>query len=405
VNALLIVFAVMILFNCLSVPYVKLFEADKPYAYFHLTLRYIPQHYISSAYMWTLYGSIALIAFAFVTGTFKRVGAWQDRPLAVPGEDRVRRWWWWTILLGVLAVAIMFVQAGFTVPALTVAGKTFAERQQLRLMFADRINQTLFSLDLFFVVSMNLIMAVVVLKKKRWFYLCGSAALLIVTALFALSKSHMAASLTVVVMFVALAQRVRWITLFRWGIVMLLCIIPWYYIQALSGGRSLTENLVTRIVYGQWVGMPHYVMLYEHDRAPLTSLLPPYIQRFLPSVDDSPARKLMIFIEPEGALSGTMGNFPSFYIGEAFAAAGVLGAILAPFIVGAQLWLLVHAFALLPKNLITTQLFSWMLFRFIIGLISGFSMFMVSSFTIALVAVVGVAMIWEAGRARTAAYA
>jgi hypothetical protein len=353
---------------------------------------------ILGAYWWTLYGAIALVVLAAATGTIGTMRRYHERALDLPDRKTIRRWWMWLSISGWAAVAVMFVQAGFTVPWLLLRGANFlnyTESAVLRTYFSERINPSLYNFNLLFVAT-----SVVALS-----FFCGwkstaarlaSVALFLASASFSLAKSQLAAAVFIVLLFVTTTRHVKLRTLVVVGVSLLICILPFYFLLAYATTlEEASSQLAGRVIYGQWAGFPYYFELFADNPQPMASLLPPYVQRAVGIVTDSPGRKVMLFMEPYAALEGVAGNVPTFFVGEAFAVAGVPGALLSPFILAAELWLLAICFQRLPKHPLLVLLFSWFVYKTVMGVTGGFSAFLISSFTMALALLAGAVLLRE----------
>lgn len=404
-NPIWILFAAVAVLDIVGVPLAYLVpQTSRPMLFVYA--RYASDDLILRAYFATLYGCFMLLFLLWMTGVFRQMRRYQRRPFDVPPPHIAKRWWWWTFLISATCVAIMFVQAGYQFPILTAATADFTyygDASLLRTHFASRVNETLFNINLLFIATLNGAVAFFCMPGKTFRYRVVSIVLFLASASFSLAKSQIAAALFVVVLFVALGREVRVRTLVIAALVILMCIVPFYFLFAYSSDVGVVAGLLRdRVIYGQWAGLPYYFMLFDEKPVPMQALLPPYIQRLIGPPVDSPGRRVMLFMEPAAALEGIAGNVPSFYVGEAFSIWGMPGVFIAPFVVAFELWLLLGCFRLLPKNPFTVLLFAWLLYKYEIGVLDGFSVFMISGFTIVLGVLVVFVTLREGARARRA---
>jgi hypothetical protein len=399
VNPLWLIVTILLALDVVGVPYAFWLPHREEPLVFSLA-RYARASDIWTAYYWTVYGSVAFILLALLLGVFKHVSAYQHRPLELPNSAEAVRNWRISFAISAAVIVIMFLQAGGTVPILSVLRANITEYSDaaiLRTYFSGRVNESLYNINLLFVAPFNLMMAFFCLRGfwRRFF----SLLLFVLAASFSLAKSQIAASLFVLVLFASLARPPKFRSIVVFALLMVLCIAPFYLLFAYATNLSeVAELLAGRIVYGQWAGLPYYFMLFKGSPQPLASLLPPYVQWFTGDAGDSPGRKVMIFMEPAAAMEGVAGNVPTFYVGEAYAVAGMPGVLAAPFLVAFELLLLAFCFRLLPKTPLVTIFYSWFLYKATIGLVGGVSLFLVSGFTIALAGLMCVVIVRVGGQ-------
>ena len=394
---------VLILLNVVGVPW-AFFGSSAASQTLFAYARYASRQEILHAYWWTVYGTVALVAVSAMLGTIRAMKMYQRVPMELPGPAVLKRLWWCLFFLGWAAVVVMFVQAGYTVPWIAAGAATFAsytDSATLRSHFDALITPSLYNGNLLFVATGAVVLSFVCMKRRALLYRLASVLLFVTSASFSLAKSQLAGALFIVVVFVALAHRVRIRTTVVAAAALLACVLPFYLVLAYATtvGDAITQ-LVARTIFGQWAGLPYYFTLFDGRPQPFASLLPPYLQRPLGLVVDSPGRKIMLFMEPQAALSGVAGNVPSFFVGEAFAVGGTLGALISPAVVAFELWLLAICFLRLPKSPLVVLLFSWFLYKFTMGVAGGFSAFLVSSFTFLLAVLVAMVIAREGSRVR-----
>jgi hypothetical protein len=156
-------------------------------------------------------------------------------------------------------------------------------------------------------------------------------------------------------------------------------IIVHYLAGEPSGYGGMGEYLWARVFYGQWGSLPYYFSLFENNPASWTSILGPLMHSG-PSVIDvqTPGRIVMEFMCPDGVYDGTSGVSSAFFIGDAYAVAGIPGVILAPVVVMLQVLLIASCFRRLPKTPLNMLLYSWFFYKVFLGVTGGFSQFFLS---------------------------
>jgi len=396
------------MFDLVGVPYAYYVPHENPPELFQM-VRYATDAQIWRAYWLTVWGTVMVIAFALLFGVTKGLSELQWREPAPMSEKSAAAVWWTTFLLQCGAIAVMFIQAGFSVPMLTLGNATLSDYQDsalLRSYYAGRIDMHIFNVNLLWFSTLNLATAFDAVRSHKWFHRIISVAMFVLSASFSLAKSPIGAALVVMTLFVAVRRPVSVRTVTAMALAIVICIAPFYLIYAYTAdAMGVVEMLAERIFYGQWAGLPYYFIVFDEKPVSIRSLLPPYVQKVTGGLTDTPGRQLMLFLEPSAAVEGVAGNIPSFFIGEAYAVAGFAGVMIAPIVAVFELWLMVSCFRLLPKNLFTQVLLAWFLYRFAIGLLDGASFMLVSGFSICLAALVGFTIVRVACRAQKPTYA
>jgi hypothetical protein len=356
---------------------------------FKLFARGLSDAVILEAYRWTLYACVALVGLYHLLGIAKQVKAYQRRPMLDLSQARYRRLWNWSFVGTLLSILVMFVQAGFTVPLAQTTGLDYLEYALYRTEVATSVNQTLFNAALYLVATPNLVLAWFCLTDHKWRYRILSTAALIAVGAFTLARSPVALAGLIVMNFIILAKPASPKLLFWAGTVSLVVLLGTHLITGDPAGYvSIYWYLAARVIYGEWMGLPYFFVMFRDHPAPFASLLPPNFQALIGQQHDAPARLVMAAIVPEAVAEGSAGVASSFFIGDAYALAGNLGIVIAPLLVMLQLWAMVWCFRSLPKSPLTVFLFAWFLFRMLMGLLSGFSAFVLSGLQFAVIAII-----------------
>jgi hypothetical protein len=273
----------------------------------------------------------------------------------------------------------MFVQSGLRIPVLTVIGQDYVGYSQMRLYFETTINGTLFNVALYWLATSNL--AIAWLHSSSRPQRVASVMLFLIVGAFDLARSPLGLALLMLLTYRLLWRPISLRPLVQSMGVTAALFVAVHYVAGAPGGYSgMGEYLGVRVFYGQWASLPYYFSLFEHDQLPFSSLLGPGIE--------GPARVVMQRMSPDGIDAGTAGVASSFFIGEAYAVAGVAGVILAPALVMVQVLAIVLCFRRLEKTTFNMFLYSWFLYKAFMGIVSGFSQFIFSFLQVMLLVLV-----------------
>ena len=362
---------------------------------------------VNHAYRWTLYSCCFMLVLSFILGIRNNMRRYAQRPLLVVSELRYKKLWWITACISAGLSLWMFVQCGFRIPILESFNLSYAEALVLRQNYEILVNQNVFTLQLYGLAGLNYVIAATGIHRYRWLYIGASICNILLICSFGLAKSPIANVLLIIILFYSLMKPMT-INLSKLIVIPLAvgCLLyPWYWVSGL--GENTEKNtlrlIAERIFVGQWAALPYYFEQFDDLRLPYSSVLPPYIKRLLNDVDymemleEQPSRYVMRAIIGDAAVDqGGAGAATSFFIGEAFALGGYPLVIIGSIMVVIELWLLSIAFFLIRKTAVSSYIYAFMLFKFCMGLISGFSAFVFSGFTILLFSIVVYAMAVQA---------
>lgn len=348
---------------------------------FQQYMRGLRDQEVMRAYLWTVYACLASGALYFLLGIHRQVREYQERPMSAYTEEGYRSFWFMTFVGGIIASGLLFVQAGFRVPLLDALGADYYTFSVLRTEYTQAINQVFFNVTLYWLVTANIVVAWFHMRGDHVAYRALSVALLFVVGTFTLARSPLALAFMIVLNYRLLSWKVPWRPLLTAVASMLVVMYAVHAVAGTPGGhKSMTHYLGSRIFYGQWASVPYYFSMFERHPAPLSAVLPPFLQDGPEGgLETTPARMVMRTIAPGAIEEGGAGVASGFFIGEAYAVAGELGVLLAPVLVMGQVWLIVRCFQSLGKTTLNMFLFSWFLFKVLMGMIVGFSAFLFSS--------------------------
>lgn len=382
----LVIFAIVFVTNVLAVP---VGYGLDPKGYFDLFKQRLDDAVIWRAYLWTLYAVGLMLFLYYLLGTHQNMLIYQRRPFTEFTQRTYRQLWVGSFVLGLLLTAVMFIQADYRIPILEGVGAEYWVYAKMRTDFADAINQRLFNLTLFLVATPNLILGWFCIHFNKRLFQAFSLVLFVIVSSFTLARSPAGMALLMVLNFYLLSRSVstRHVAAALAGVTVM--IVGAHFLAGKPGGyASRLDYLWVRVLYGQWMTLPYYFDLFLHQTEPVSALLPVSLQELMGNVFVSPARTVMFEMAPEAVAEGTAGVASSFFIGEAYAVAGLAGVILSPLIVSVEIWVITICFRVLKVNVITTCLYAWFFLKILLGLVSGFSAFVASSLQMMLLLVV-----------------
>lgn len=375
-----LVSAMVVLFAVAGVPFAHLVDGEG--WFFHMT-KNVDSSYVWRAYAATLYACAVLVLLYRALGTHLAMRRYLERREDEHPERFHSFLWIGTLAASAALSAGMLVQSGGTIPLLSARGLSFADVAVLRSEFSSTFHPVAYYGNLFGCAPLALGIALLHLKQRKAAAVTISLANLVFVSSFSLAKSHVAQALFLVLLLVATLRSVPIRHLVYFALCAMTISIPWYIVTSIHQELPLSGLVLGRI-YGQWTGLPYFFEVFETSSVQVSSLLPPYLGRD-PLVDESAARLVMRVLVGDSQVDGRQaGEAVTFFIGEAFAVGGLWGVACAPFIVGLELHLIALCVSRWRKNLLTAYVYAWFMLKLMLGLLSGFSAFLISSFTITL---------------------
>jgi hypothetical protein len=158
---------------------------------------------------------------------------------------------------------------------------------------------------------------------------------------------------------------------------------------------EVVEATLQRLLLGEFSDLPTYLRIFADDPVHPLSLLPAYVKGWL-GVDAAPAGRLLQLATLNDQRMQVAGVANTLFVGEAFAVFGAAGAVLAPFVVFANAYIICRVFFALGKSFTNTFVFGYLLFKLLIGLFSGISVYLFSGIHIVLLAFLAARLVpWQ----------
>jgi len=375
-----------VVFALLGVPFAYLLDNEG--IMFALISR-VEERYVLEAYAWTCGAFLIVVVTAIGLGAHRNQNSFLSKPMPVKSQ-RYYNWAWLSILaLSLIGSSVLFVSAGFSIPLLELASNPVNYLLQ-RTEARASINQNLLNINLLFFCPLSVCIAVFFLEKRRPLKIAISIVNILLVMGFSLAKSPMAMAFFIIVIFYSCMKRINLMKLARYGTLLIAMMIPLFMAADIGrtgwgANRNVVELVGGRIFYGQWSGLPYYFNIYEKKRAPLGTLLPPYLRtgeggRWSYKGEESPARQAIRGSTGYKDLEGAgVGVAVTFFIGEAYAVWGHAGMVVASLVVGLQIYLVTLIFRAWPRTVWSMFLYSWFVYKIGIGMITGFSAFLFGS--------------------------
>jgi len=376
-------------FAVVGYPLAHFFDSDGMFFYF---TRHVESRYVNIAYFWTILSAVLLYILNVSAGSSRNLLSFV-RKQSSNGIVSPALLWVCVITLSIALNAYFFVRMGYSLPLLNLPDNV-TELLMRRIEVKERLNPVLFSLNATVLGPLSLILAIFFMEKRRQQVLIASAVNFLIVGSFSLAKSSFVIGVVIVFLAYSFVRPLRIRNVVKMGVLFFALLIPMFVITSSKQaphvrGEALAEIVSARIFYGQWAALPYFFELFDRDTQPAAVLKPPYLSdgdAWSRNGIEVPARKVMRAVTGYQNLEGTgSGVAVTYFIGEAFAVGGRLGVILGCFLVGLEIWLLTFLFKSLGKTPLTIYLYSWFIYKICMGLITGLSSFVFSSFTIALI--------------------
>lgn len=343
---------------------------------------FVNQEYFYRAYAATLCACALLVVCYFVFGMHREFSAYQARDMSDWSEARYYRLWIYTSIAGAIGVVVLWMQAGFRVPLIETLGVDFIRYSELRSYYTRTINQTIFFIVLYMAATPSAVIA--------WFCIKGRALpkvlslfLLACVGAFTLARSPLALGGLIALNYALLVRSVSLRLVVLGCLASVVVLIVTHSIagggENYAGYESMQQYLFMRVAYGEWLALPTFMAVFEHNHASLLSIINPELQSVFGAPVDTPSRLAMIDMNPEAVASDRAGVANTFFVGDAYAVFGTFGVFIAPVVVMGELWVLGRAMRALPKSPITVYLYAWCLFKFLVGILGGFASFLVAA--------------------------
>jgi hypothetical protein len=366
---------------------------------------YYDKGYPFISYFSILYASLVLGAISFGLGLRKRLLVYATRICLTPSTSILLLCWCFTFFAAFGCFILVFVQAGMEHPMISaLRSENVFQIATIRSEIAKTIDMRVYNLGLLFLLPLNLIISVLLVRKIL--FSVASVFLLFLLGTFTLAKAPVAYVLIFVLIFRMLCFPLYLKSAFKYLSVIVLSFILLFISTGYAGFniRSVVKNIGDRILYGEILDLPYYFEVFSNQKVSLKSLMPPYIvsgqkpaARIVAeySINKRFSRKPLDSKEEEAMYARVAGVANTFFTGEAFAWAGYLGIILSPFIIMAHLTFFIYLFGKIRKTWFSVYIFSFLLYKTFIGIFGGISYFIFSSIHIILIAFLVLLIFWR----------
>lgn len=374
---------------------VPLAAAIDPAGHFFYLVGGQSREWIPVAYGWTLYAFGVMVLAYYAFGLRGAVRAYQDRAPVPMDRAAAQRLWAVAFAAAAVCTLVLFVQNGFTHPALAALGRGARDVAILRIETTAAINMSVYNLGLHVFAALALVMAAMVLRQIG--LIVPTVALFFLLATFSLAKSPIADVVVELAFVYLLLRRPSWRVIPVLAVVLIAALgfMAWFTGWS-SNLRGFGLSIGLRVVWGQISDLPHYFNLFSHERLDPVALLPPYVQSALGVSAKSAARLVMEFSNPSAVVAGTAGVANSLFIGEAYGVAGIFGVLIAPWIVVAHFVVASRVFLAVRKDVLTIFVYGYLFDRMTAALFAGISSFIFSAIHIIFGAFLAVLLVYLA---------
>lgn len=373
-------------FALLGVPFAYLLDHDG--IMFALVSR-VEERFVFEAYAWTCVAFLIVSVVVIGLRVHKNENVFLSKPMPKKSQRYYDVAWLGILAMSLIATSVLFVSAGYSIPLFDLASNPAIYLLQ-RTEARANINQNLLNINLLFLCPLSVCIAAFFLARRRAVKLAISIANILLVAGFSLAKSPVAMAFFIIVIFYSCMKPIKIMKLARYGVLLIAIMVPLFLAADPGRGtwganRNVMEIVGGRIFYGQWAGLPYFFDIYENKRAPLGTLLPPYLQvgdggRWSYKGEEAPARQAIRGVTGYKDLEASgVGVAVTFFIGEAYAVWGYSGIIVASLVVGLQIYFMTLIFSVWPRTIWSMFLYSWFVYKIGIGVTTGFSAFLFSS--------------------------
>jgi len=382
INPISLILLTIVVMGLMGIPFAYFF--DKKGYFYHFAYKLTDENSILISYLYTLYGFIVMFFLYYGLGLKRKINTYINKETIRFTKKHYELLWHASFALAFICFTFVFIQAGGMHPALAALKSDYSGIKVLRHSISLMVNMNIYNIGFKFFLPFNLIVALFFLRKRLFTLI--SLLLFALMSTFVLEKGPIVSVIILIVFFGMLTSEIPFRKLFQYGLLSMFLISVMYFLTRFATSIFTLFKLISeRIFYGQISDLPVYFELFSKDKVPFSSLLPPYLANLLGQGGiKSASRLVMEFSNPEAVSQGTAGVANTFFIGEAYAVAGHIGAILSPFIVMANLTLLVYLLSAWKKNIFFVFLYAWFLFKTFEGTFGGISYFTFSGLHIIL---------------------
>lgn len=372
----------ILLFGLVGYPFACIFDKD---GYFFFLTKNVSDELVVKAYLWTIYAFVTMGIMYFALGVNRRIKKYQHIVMVPTSTRTYMRLWVLSFIAALVCLAVLFVQAGYSHPGFSAINMDMISYAIMRIEIAQRINANIYNIGLKIFTAFSLTIAMFLLRN---FWLSAASIILfVVLATYSLAKSPMADTIVLLLFVYLLINRPSWRFIFSASLIIVLVGGLMYFMSGgVSDFNALWIAFTNRVIYGQFADLPYYLDLFAKRNIDLTSMFPPYIQSLFGDSAVNASRLVVEYTNPDEVLMGAAGVANTVFIGEAYAWAGVIGVILAPFWVVVHFFIVTLVFTSLKKDIYKVFIFGYLLYRMTEALFGGFSYFIFSGIHIMLAA-------------------
>jgi hypothetical protein len=376
-------------FAIVGYPLAVIFDRDGMLFYF---VRHVDREYLSIAYSWTVGSAILLIAFNWLFGSHRNFNKFMMRD-TTPGVFNPDFMWWCVGICCALMNVYFFVLMDFSLPLFNLPDNV-TELLLRRIEVKERLNPIMLNLNATVLGPLGLILSLFFVKRRKRAKVIVATANFLIIGTFSLAKSSFLVGVVIVILAYSFIRPLSKRAIVKVVLVFLLALVPMFLLTNSKQaphvrGEAIAEIVMARIIYGQWAALPFFFEMFDDDRQSIRVLAPPYLadgSAWVRNGEEIPPRKVMRAVTGYRVLEGTgAGVAVTFFIGEAYAVGGEAGIIFGCIWVCTQIWMMTFTFSNLRKTPISIYLYSWLIYKVCMGLVTGMSAFILSSFTILLV--------------------
>jgi hypothetical protein len=346
-----------------------------------------------TAYGWAAYAVGVLVALHLLL-LRRDAQAYVERPADAIDPTHLRSCWL-ACMAGIgMCGIVLFVQGGFSHPLASSFHLGWPLMNAARVESAQRLSPVVYALGMQVFCAGAVVLAVHFVRDART--RIATAVAVAAFATFSLAKSPLGYLVVETLVVSLLLRRIvvrRGLALLA-GVVVLMTGIVAFTLKS-TNLPEVVEATLQRLLLGEFSDLPTYLRIFADDPVHPLSLLPAYVKGWL-GVDAAPAGRLLQLATLNDQRMQVAGVANTLFVGEAFAVFGAAGAVLAPFVVFANAYIICRVFFALGKSFTNTFVFGYLLFKLLIGLFSGISVYLFSGIHIVLLAFLAARLVpWQ----------
>lgn len=326
------------------------------------------------AYFWLLYG-LSVVSIFYCLYARQHIEKYEQLPVIEESSDNYRLYWTICVIGLTACGAILFFQNHFSHPLVDALRLSPEDYTYARIRLSYTVNPVIYAVGQYIFSASALILAFRYLRGG-WVK-AVSVLLFLFLGTFSLAKAPMAVTLLEVLIVTMLLKPIRSAAILIVPAATLTGIL-FFLTSGNNNIESALLGITLRIFLGEFADLPSYLEVFREHGVSALSALPPYIKEVF-EIDLLPPSKLVNISGDPEVLKYTVGTANTFFIGEAFAVAGLPGIIISPFIVSANIVVIVRYFSSCPKTLLNAAIFGYLVFKLLTGLFSGVSVYIISS--------------------------